>query len=138
LTAVTDEIRSFLNERRFAVLATLNPSGTIQQSVMWYRLDGDTIVMNTAKGRVKYRNIANNPAISICVEDELRSVAIAGKVEIDEDPERGIEEIQRLGHCYDSEEQVRADYEKSWKHQHRVTLTLPITKVVTHGFGEGH
>jgi PPOX class probable F420-dependent enzyme len=138
LTAVTDEIRSFLNERRYAVLATLNPIGTIQQSVMWYRLDGDSIVMNTAKGRIKYRNIANNPAISICVEDELRSVTIAGNVEIDEDPERGIEEIQRLGRRYDSEAQVRADYEKSWKHQHRVTLTLPITKVVTHGFGEGH
>ena len=138
MTAVTDEIRSFLNERRYAVLATLNPIGTIQQSVMWYRLDGDSIVMNTAKGRIKYRNIANNPAISICVEDELRSVTIAGNVEIDEDPERGIEEIQRLGRRYDSEAQVRADYEKSWKHQHRVTLTLPITKVVTHGFGEGH
>ena len=138
MTVVTDEIRSFLNERRFAVLATLNPSGTIQQSVMWYRLDGDSIVMNTAKGRIKERNIAANPAISICVEDELRSVTIAGEVVIDEDPVAGLEEIQRLGHRYDSEEQVRADYEKNWKHQHRVTLTLPITKVVTHGFGEGH
>jgi PPOX class probable F420-dependent enzyme len=135
---VTDEIRSFLNERRFAVLATLNPNGTIQQSVMWYRLDGDAIVMNTAKGRIKYRNIANDPAISVCIEDELRSVTIAGRVSIDEDPVAGLEEIQRLGGRYDSEEQVRADYEKNWKHQHRVTLTLPITKVVTHGFGEGH
>ena len=134
MTTVTDEIRSFLNERRFAVLATLNPNGTIQQSVMWYRLDGDTIVMNTAKGRIKYRNIADNPAISICVEDELRSVTIAGKVSIDEDPVTGLAEIQRIGRRYDSEEQVRADYEKNWKHQHRVTLTLPITRVVTHGF----
>jgi PPOX class probable F420-dependent enzyme len=135
---MTDEIRSFLNERRVAVLATLNPNGTIQQSVMWYRLDGDTIVMNTAKGRIKYRNIVNNPVTSICVEDELRSVTIGGMVEIDEDPARGIEEIQRIGRRYDTEEEVRDAFEQNWRHQHRVTLTLPITRVVTHGFQEGN
>jgi PPOX class probable F420-dependent enzyme len=138
LAALSDEIRSFLNERRFAVLATLNPKGTIQQSVMWYRLDGDTVVMNTAKGRVKYRNIANNEAISICIEDGLRSVTIAGEVDIDEDPVRGIEEIQRIGRRYDTEEEVHDAFEKTWKHQHRVTLTLPINRVVTHGFEAGH
>ena len=135
--ALTDEVRAFLNERRFAVLATSNPNGTIQQTVMWYLLDGDNIVMNTAKGRVKYRNIERNPTISICVEEGLRSVTIPGKVSINDDPVTGLAEIQRIGRRYDTEEEVRQAYETNWKHQQRVTLTLPITRVVMHGFQAG-
>ncbi|HEX3302152.1 MAG TPA: pyridoxamine 5'-phosphate oxidase family protein, partial [Thermomicrobiales bacterium] len=62
---LSDAVRDFLNERRFAVLATSNPNGTIQQSVMWYLLEDNTIVMNTAKGRIKFRNMENSNRISL-------------------------------------------------------------------------
>ena len=64
---LSDEVRNFLNERRFAVLGTVNPDGTIHQSVMWYLLDGDTIVMNTRKGRVKFRNMTERQNVSLCI-----------------------------------------------------------------------
>lgn len=131
---LTDEVRAFLNQRRFAVLATSNPDGTIQQTVMWYLLEGDNVVMNTAKGRAKFRNIERSPTISICVEDGLRSVTIAGKVSLNDDPATGLADIQRIGRRYDSEEEIRDAYEKNWRHQQRVTMTLPIGRVVTHGF----
>jgi predicted pyridoxine 5'-phosphate oxidase superfamily flavin-nucleotide-binding protein len=35
---IADNVRDFLNERRFAVLATINKDGTPQQTVMWYEL----------------------------------------------------------------------------------------------------
>ena len=54
--------RAFLNEKRFAVLATINKDGTPQQTVMWYELQGDEIMMNTAHGRLKDRNLAARPA----------------------------------------------------------------------------
>ena len=132
--ALTNEVREFLNERRYAVLATGNPDGTIQQTVMWYLIEDDNVVMNTAKGRVKFRNMAQDSFISICVEDGLRSVTIAGKVDINDDPVRGLADIQRIGLRYDTEQEVRDAFEQNWKHQHRVTLTLPIGRVVTHGF----
>lgn len=131
--ALTDEVREFLNERRFAVLATLNPNGTIQQSVMWYVLDGDNIVMNTAKGRIKFRNIEQAKAISICVEDGLRSVTIAGELSLNDDPETGLADIQRIGRRYDTEAEIQEAYQ-TWKGQHRVTMSLPVGRVVTHGF----
>ncbi|HET7056401.1 MAG TPA: TIGR03618 family F420-dependent PPOX class oxidoreductase [Thermomicrobiales bacterium] len=131
---LSDAVRDFLNERRFAVLATSNPNGTVQQSVMWYLLEGDTIVMNTAKGRVKFRNIDRSNRISLCVEEGLRYVTLTGEVSFNDDQEVAQADIQRIGRRYDTEEEVREEHEQNWKHQQRVTLTMPIDHVVTHGF----
>jgi PPOX class probable F420-dependent enzyme len=131
---LSDAVRDFLNERRFAVLATSNPNGTVQQSVMWYLLEGDTIVMNTAKGRVKFRNMDRSHRISLCVEEGLRYVTLTGEVSFNDDQEVAQADIQRIGRRYDTEEEVREEHEQNWKHQQRVTLTMPIDHVVTHGF----
>ena len=131
---LSDAVRDFLNERRFAVLATSNPNGTVQQSVMWYLLEGDTIVMNTAKGRVKFRNMDRSHRISLCVEEGLRYVTLTGEVSLNDDQEVAQADIQRIGRRYDTEEEVREEHEQNWKHQQRVTLTMPIDHVVTHGF----
>jgi PPOX class probable F420-dependent enzyme len=131
---LSDAVRDFLNERRFAVLATSNPDGTVQQSVMWYLLEGDTIVMNTAKGRVKFRNMDRSNRISLCVEEGLRYVTLTGEVSFNDDQEVAQADIQRIGRRYDTEDEVREAHEQNWKHQQRVTLTMPIDHVVTHGF----
>ena len=131
---LSDAVREFLNERRFAVLATSNPDGTVQQSVMWYLLEGDTIVMNTAKGRVKFRNMDRSNRISLCVEEGLRYVTLTGEVSFNDNQEVAQADIQRIGRRYDTEEEVRQEHEQNWKHQQRVTLTMPINHVVTHGF----
>ena len=131
---LTDAVRDFLNERRFAVLATSNPDGSIHQSVMWYVLEDNTITMNTAKGRIKFRNMDGSNRISLCVEDGLKYVTLTGAVTFNDDQSVAQEDIQRIGRRYDSEEDVRDAHEKNWKHQQRVTWTMPIDRVVTHGF----
>ncbi|HEX7736746.1 MAG TPA: PPOX class F420-dependent oxidoreductase, partial [Ktedonobacteraceae bacterium] len=77
----------FLNEKRFAVLATTNADGTVQQTTMWYLLDGNTIMMNTKAGRVKDRNLRRDPRISICIEGGYNYLTISGSVELIEDQE---------------------------------------------------
>ncbi|HEX5549006.1 MAG TPA: pyridoxamine 5'-phosphate oxidase family protein, partial [Ktedonobacterales bacterium] len=52
-----DNVRAFLQERRFGVLATINEDGSAQQTVMWYDVDGDNILMNTRARRVKDGNL---------------------------------------------------------------------------------
>jgi PPOX class probable F420-dependent enzyme len=131
---LTNTVRDFLNERRFAVLATSNPDGSIHQSVMWYVLEGDTILMNTAKGRVKFRNMRDTNEISICVEDGLRYATLTGEVSLNDDQAVAKADIQRIGRRYDTEEEVRDAYQTDWRNQERVTLTMPIKHVVTHGF----
>jgi|SwirhisoilCB1_FD_contig_61_1391925_length_1943_multi_3_in_0_out_0_2 PPOX class probable F420-dependent enzyme len=131
---LSDAVRDFLNERRFAVLATSNPDGSIHQSVMWYVLEDNTITMNTAKGRIKFRNMDRSNRISVCVEDGLKFVTLTGTVTFNDDQTVAQADIQRIGRRYDSEEDVQDAHETNWKHQQRVTLTMPIDRVVTHGF----
>ena len=40
-TSLSDKARAFLEEKRFAVLATINQDGTPQLTTMWYELQGD-------------------------------------------------------------------------------------------------
>ncbi|TMD56868.1 MAG: PPOX class F420-dependent oxidoreductase, partial [Chloroflexi bacterium] len=60
--------RKFLEERHFAVVGTTNPDGSPHLAVMWYLLDGDDIIVNSAQGRIKDRNLAQDPRMSLVVE----------------------------------------------------------------------
>ncbi|MEX6428320.1 MAG: PPOX class F420-dependent oxidoreductase [Ferrimicrobium sp.] len=53
----------------FAVLTTLTPHGTAQSSVMWIDCDHDHLLINTEVGRAKYRNIVQNPTVTLLVWD---------------------------------------------------------------------
>jgi PPOX class probable F420-dependent enzyme len=131
---LTDDVRAFLTEPRFCVLATTNTDGSIHQSVMWYLLDGEHIVMNTARGRVKAGNLEHDAAISICIEDEYRFVTIAGNAQLDEDQERAHADIARIGARYVGEDKIGEMYDRVFKGQHRISITLPMTNLIVHGF----
>jgi hypothetical protein len=48
-----DRVKGLLDGRLFAVLATLNPDGTPQTSVIWVARDGDVLVFSTHDQRRK-------------------------------------------------------------------------------------
>src|SRR5688572_1960665 len=94
----------FLKEKRFAVMATINKDGTPQQTVMWYDLRGDRIMMNTSAGRLKEGNLQRDPRVSLCIEDEYNYVTIKGRVELDYDQDRAHADIKALAIRYEGEE----------------------------------
>ena len=59
------DIKDALDERVFAHLGTLNPDGSPQVSIVWVGRDGDTVLVSTATGRIKTRNIADDPRVAI-------------------------------------------------------------------------
>ena len=128
LSTLTDEVRAFLLERRFAVLATINADGMPQQTVVWYELQGDEIMMNTAAGRLKDRNLRRDPRVSLCVEDDYRFVTITGQVRFVEDQATAQADIERLATRYDGAESAREQMAR-FSTQQRVTLRVPIEKV---------
>ncbi|HET8524921.1 MAG TPA: PPOX class F420-dependent oxidoreductase [Thermomicrobiales bacterium] len=130
----TPEIRSFLEEKRFAVLATINPDGTPQQTVMWYALEDGRIMMNTKRRRRKDRNILRDQRISLCVEEGERFVTISGTAVIDEDRARGQATARALAVRYDGEEKAEEQMRNDYSKQERITIYLPIESVITHGF----
>lgn len=129
-------VRAFLEEPRFASLATINSDGSPQQTVMWYLLDGDRVMMNTARGRIKDRNLARDPRASICIEDGYRFVTIQGRVTLVDDQGQAQADIAALATRYHgqarAEEMVREQFSK----QERITIYLSIDNVVAHGFDE--
>jgi PPOX class probable F420-dependent enzyme len=58
-----------LDEPNFAHIATVMPDGTPQSTPVWIDRDGETITFNTAKGRVKHRNLQRDPRIAVSVLD---------------------------------------------------------------------
>jgi PPOX class probable F420-dependent enzyme len=130
---LADNVREFLNERRFAVLATINKDGTPQQTVMWYELQGDEIMMNTAAGRLKDGNLRRDPRVSICIEDEQRFVTLRGTVTMNEDQEVAQADIARLAVRYNGPERAGAST-PNFRKEHRITLRMTIEGVLARGF----
>ncbi len=133
---LSDEVKAFLNEPRFAVLATQHANGTIQQTVMWYELRDNVIMMNTLAGRVKDGNLRRSPNASICVENGYQFVTINGTVDFDEDVQTARDDIYALARRYNPDFKD-GDY-PDFANQQRVTLNMSIDHVITNGFGGGH
>ncbi len=67
----------------FANLATLNADGSPQVTPVWVDFDGTHVVINTARGRVKAKNLAREPRVAVSVfdpENPYRYLAIQGRV----------------------------------------------------------
>jgi PPOX class probable F420-dependent enzyme len=138
---LTERQREFLETKNlFAILATINPDGTAQQTVMWYELRDDIIVMNTRAGRVKSQNLERDQRVSICVPDGDRYITVTGTAEVDPDPAVGHAGIRRLAERYSEETDPakrEADLEEQMERfmrQARVQITVPIERVIEWGF----
>ena len=129
-----DDVGAFLEETRFAVLATVNANGSPQQTVMWYELRGDTIVMNTRRGRKKDRNLIRDPRASLCIEEGNRYVTLEGVIEMVDDPATGQADIAALARRYHDPVTAEKMAQEVFASQERVTLVLHADRADIHGF----
>jgi PPOX class probable F420-dependent enzyme len=95
-----------LEGTHLAHVATINADGSPQVTPVWVDHDGDTVLINTARGRLKDRNLARDPRVSISIVDAAnpyQPLLIQGKaVEITE--EGADAHIDRLAQRYLGEE----------------------------------
>ena len=130
MAELSSATRVFLSEKRFASFATINKDGTPQQTPMWYDLDGDTILMNTAAGRLKYRNLQRDPRVSFLVVDGYRWVMITGHIEMNDDQIIAQADIKRLAISYHGPEKGEQQARESFSKQQRVTIRLKIEHII--------
>ena len=72
----------------YAVLATVNPDGSPQTSVVWVGRDGSDLLFSTVEGRVKHRNMERDPRVSVSVIDSAdpeNYVELRGRVSMTPD-----------------------------------------------------
>lgn len=126
---LSDDLRAWLvAELRYPVLAINTGDGPPSQSVMWFdvdRDDPDVIVMNTKVERLKYRQLQQDPRVSLLFEDGLEWYAMRGTVELDATFEPALEGIKALARRY------RSDPDK-FDGQHRVIIRMRVEKVIRH------
>jgi PPOX class probable F420-dependent enzyme len=125
MTHLNNARRAFLNERRFAVLGTINPDGTPQLSTMWFELQGDRIMMNTLVGRKKELNLKRDPRLTVCFEEGYTYLTLTGTAELDYDHDRSQAAIRALAARYEGEEGAERRM-ASFSSQERVTIYLTI------------
>ncbi len=99
-----EEIRAFLlSGTRTAKLATTRADGRPHVMPVWFVLDGDDIIFNTAADTVKGRNLRRDPRVALVVDDEappFAFVQITGRATLSEDPEELLRSATLIGGRY--------------------------------------
>ena len=70
-------------KKAFAYLATTMDDGSPQVTPVWFNVDGEYLLINSAEGRVKDRNIRARPGIALVIvdaDDPYRYLQLRGKV----------------------------------------------------------
>lgn len=115
--------------RAFAYLATLMHDGSPQLTPVWFDVEGDHILINTAKGRVKDKNMRARQQVAVLIADPkdpfYHYIQIRGRI-VDFTEEGGLEHIGKLSVRYDN---------KPWKPvegQTRVIFKILPEKTYVH------
>ncbi|MER5534018.1 PPOX class F420-dependent oxidoreductase [Streptomyces mirabilis] len=87
---MTDEQwRAFVSQgTRTGKLSTVRADGSPHVAPIWFLLDGDHVLFNTAKDSVKGRNLARDGRVALCVDDDqppFDFVVLEGRAELSED-----------------------------------------------------
>lgn len=83
MAAIPEKYLDLFQKKSFAQLATLMPDGTPQVSPVWVDYDGRHILINTAKGRVKDKNMRRDPRVGLDLMDPdnpYRHLSVRGRV----------------------------------------------------------
>ncbi len=122
-----DSYKDLLEDKTgaFAFLATLMPDGSPQLTPLWFDSDGRYIFVNSAKGRIKDKNMRLHPQVAVLIQDPknpYRFIQIRGKI-VEVTEEGALEHIDRLNMKYNQGEhwkpvqgQVRVKYKIEPEH----------------------
>ncbi len=96
--------RELFDAANHATVATIDPDGRPQSSVVWVRTDGDDVLFSTIKGRRKYANLTRDPRLSVLVfdpADPYTYAEVRGTAVLTDDP--AAELIEELALKYTGE-----------------------------------
>lgn len=121
-------LKDVIDSKALAHVATLDADGTPQVSAMWIMREGDTLLLNTAEGRRKWRNLRNDPRIGISItplDADYVNWSIQGQV-AEMRTSDGVEVIDRLAQKYRGKK-----YEWLKPGMVRVTIVVEPTRVAS-------
>jgi PPOX class probable F420-dependent enzyme len=81
---IPEEFKDLFGKVAYANIATVMPDGTPQVTPVWFDYDGNHLRINSAKGRVKDKNMRRNKNVALSIQDPdnaYRYLAVRGKVD---------------------------------------------------------
>jgi len=90
-------------KRALAFLGTVMADGSPQVTPVWFNTDGEYFYINTARGRVKDRNLRARPAVAMTINDptdSYRYIQIRGRV-VEFTEEGAKEQMDQLSYKYE-------------------------------------
>ena len=131
---IKDATRAFIDTTRFATIATIDADGTIRQAVVWYTVEDNEIVLNSAVGRRWPSNLLRDPRVSLSIasEDGYHWVAISGMATPIEDQAIAQADIAGMARRYHADEPGKADrlILERFIRQQRISFRVRPTRIV--------
>ena len=127
---IPDSFLDLFTKPAFAHLATVMPDGSPQVTPIWIDYDGQHVLINSAKGRVKNRNMQQRAQVALTITDPdnpYRYLMIRGHVaEITE--EGGDQHLDQLALRY-----LGSPYPDAWRRpdEIRQIFKIAIERIVT-------
>lgn len=132
-----EDARAFLEDTRFATIATLDPDGTSRQAVIWYTVDGDEIVLNSAVGRRWPTNLVRDPRVSLSVIDSVdgyRWLGVSGIVTVVTDQAIAQADIAAMARRYHADDPAEAErlIHGRFERQARISFRMRAVSITNH------
>jgi PPOX class probable F420-dependent enzyme len=122
MIALTDAQKALIDKKIFATVTTLNRDGSPQSTPVWVDHDGTNLRFNTARGRLKDRNLRRDPRLSVVLvdpDDPYQGVLLVrGRALLTE--EGADDHIDRLAQKYLGQERY------PWRQPGDVRLTVAV------------
>ena len=128
--SLTPEDRALLRAPNYAWVVTLRPDGSPHASITWIDSTETHVLVNTAVGRRKDRNVEADPRVTIAVQrgaDAYDWISVEGVVEQRQIGAEAEAHIDQLSRAYD---------DRAWtlvEGQRRVRWLIRPTRIVRYG-----
>lgn len=126
-------VRTFLADSpRYATIATINRDGSPHQSIIWYLVRGDLIIVNSRVGRRWPANLRHDPRVSFAVEEGEDAVTMVGAAEVAAEGEQAQADIAEMAWRYDEPEIAQREIAR-FQTEERISFAIRPTKINVHG-----
>jgi PPOX class probable F420-dependent enzyme len=129
--SIPEKFKDLFEKPAFANLATIMPDGSPQVTPVWCDYDGSHILVNSALGRIKDRNMRRNPQVALSIMDPAnpyRYMEVRG--EVTEITQEGADQlIDKLAKKYMNVEKY------PYRSSDEVRVTYKISPVKVSGLG---
>jgi len=129
--AIPENFKDLFGKKAFAHLGTVMPDGSPQVTPVWCDFDGTHIRVNSAKGRVKDKNMRRDSRVALALQDPdnaYRYLQVRGKV-VDISEMGADDHIDSLAKKYLGKD----TYPFRKPDERRVTVRIAPTRIETRG-----